>query len=78
MKTSSKVYFVLGVLSAVGAMTLVACAIQDTDKSPKRLLKDGKKFIKRSAKKASHLIDETSDMIEKETKSIMKEASEII
>lgn len=78
MKTSSKVFFVLGALSAIGAMSLVYCAIKDTDKSPQELLDDGKKLIKKSAKKATKVIDETADLIEKETKSIMKEASKII
>jgi len=78
MKTSSKVYFVLGALSAIGTMSLIYCAIQDTDKSPKKLLKDYKKIVKKSAKKAGHLADETAKSIIRETKSIIKEASEII
>jgi hypothetical protein len=78
MKTSSKVFFILGALTAVGTMTLVCCAIQNSDKSPEKLLKDSKRFIKRSAKKAEHLIDDTTSSIKKEAKSIIKEASELL
>ena len=77
MKTSSKVYFVLGALSAIGAIVLINCIIEKSDKSPEKLLKDGKKFIKRSAKRAGHLIDETTDSIKKEANTIIKEASKI-
>jgi hypothetical protein len=78
MKTSSKLYFVLGALATLGTMTLVYCAIQDTDKSPKELLDDSKKFIKSTVKKGDRLIDKTVDSVEKETKSILKEASKVI
>lgn len=78
MKTSSKLYFVLGALATLGTMTLVYCAIQDTDKSPKELLDDSKKFIKSTVKKGDHLLDKTVDSVEKETKSILKEASNVI
>jgi len=78
MKTSSKLYFALGVLSTLGAMSLVYCAIQDTDKSPKELLDDSKKFIKNTVKHGDRLMDKTVDSFEKETKSILKEASNVI
>jgi hypothetical protein len=75
LKTSSKLYFVLGALATLGSMTLVYCAIQDTDKSPKELLDDGKKSIKRAVKKGDCLMDKAVDSVEKETNSILKEAS---
>lgn len=78
MKTSSKLYFVLGALATLGTMTLVYCAIQDTDKSPKELLDDSKKFIKSTVKKGDRLMDKTIDSLEKETKSALKEASNVI
>lgn len=78
MKTSSKLYFALGALTTLGTLTLVYCAIQDTDKSPKELLNDSRKFIKRAVKKGDHLVDETVDSLEKETKSLLKEASNLV
>jgi len=78
LKTSSKLYFVLGALATLGTMTLVYCAIQDTDKSPKELLDDSKKFIKSTVKKGDRLMDKTIDSLEKETKSALKEASNVI
>lgn len=78
MKTSSKLYFALGALATLGTLTLVYCAIQDTDKSPKELLDDSKKFIQKTVKKGDHLIDETIDTIEKGSKSILKDASNVI
>ena len=57
MKTSSKLYFVLGALATIGTMTLVYCAIQDTDKSPKEILEDSKKLLKKAIdKKACNAI----------------------
>jgi hypothetical protein len=78
MKTSSKLYFALGALATLGTMALVYSAIQDTDKSPKELLEDSKKFIRSSAKKGDRLMDKTVDSFDKETKSILKEASNVI
>lgn len=78
MKASSKLYFALGALATLGTLTLVYCAIQDTDKSPKELLNDSKKFIQKTVKKGDHLIDETVDTLEKGTKSILKDASNVI
>lgn len=78
MKTSSKLYFVLGALTTIGTMTLVYCAIQDTDKSPKELLIDSKKLIKKTMKKGEHLVNDISDSIEEETKSLIKDASDLI
>jgi len=78
MKTSSKLYFVLGALATIGTMTLVYCAIQDTDKSPKELLEDSKKLIKKSIKKGEHLANEISDSIEKETKTLVQDASNLV
>lgn len=78
MKTSSKLYFALGALATLGTLTLVYCAIQDTDKSTKELLNDSKKFIQKTVKKGDHLIDETVDTLEKGTKSILKDASNVI
>ena len=78
MKTSSKVYFVLGILATIGTMSLVYCAIQDTDKSPKELLEDSKRLLKKAIKKGDRLMDDTSHSIERETKSFIKEASHII
>lgn len=77
MKTSSKVYFILGALSTIGTMILINCVIQESDKSPEKLMKDGKKFIKRSAKRAEHLLDKTTKSIKKEANTIIKEASEV-
>ena len=78
MKTSSKLYFVLGALATVGTMTLVYCAIQDTDKSPKRILEDSKKLFKKTIQKGDQLVDDISDSIEYETKSLIKDASDLI
>lgn len=78
MKTSSKLYFVLGALATIGTMTLVYCAIQDTDKSPKELLEDSKKLIKKSIKKGERLANEISDSIEKETKTLVQDASDLV
>lgn len=78
MKTSSKLYFVLGALATVGTMTLVYCAIQDTDKSPKEILEDSKKLLKKTIRKGDHLVNDFSDSIEVETKSLIKDASDLI
>lgn len=78
MKTSSKLYFALGALATLGTLTLVFCAIQDTDKSPKELLNDSKKFIHKTVKRGDHLIDKTLDSIEKESKSALKDASNLV
>lgn len=78
MKTSSKLYFVLGALATVGTMTLVYCAIQDTDKSPKEILEDSKKLLKKTIRKGDHLVNDISDSIEEETKSLIKDASDLI
>lgn len=78
MKTSSKLYFVLGALATIGTMTLVYCAIQDTDKSPKEFLEDSKKLIKKSIIKGEHLANDISNSIEKETKSLAKDVSDLV
>ena len=78
MKTSSKLYFVLGALATIGTMTLVYCAIQDTDKSPKEILEDSKKLLKKTIRKGDHLVNDISDSIEVETKSLIKDASDLI
>jgi hypothetical protein len=78
MKTSSKLYFALGALASLGTMALVYSAIQDTDKSPKELLEDSKNFIKSTVKKGDQLMDKTVGSFEKESKSILKEASNVI
>lgn len=78
MKTSSKLYFVLGTLATIGTMTLVYCAIQDTDKSPKEILEDSKKLLKKAIRKGNHLVNDISDSIEVETKSLIKDASDLI
>lgn len=78
MKTSSKVYFVLGALATIGTMSLMYCAIQNSEKSPKQILKDSKKFVKRTLKKGDHLVQETTDAIMDEAHSIAKEANKIL
>jgi hypothetical protein len=78
MKTSSKVYFILGVFATIGTMSLMYCAIQNTDKSPKQLLGDSKKFVRRTLKKGDHLVHETSDAIMGEAHSIAKDANKIL
>lgn len=78
MKTSSKLYFVLGALATVGTMTLVYCAIQDTDKSPKEILEDSKRLLKKTIRKGDHLVNNIADSIEEDTKSLIEDASELI
>jgi hypothetical protein len=78
MKTSSKVYFVLGALATIGTMSLMYCAIQDTDKSPKQLLRDSKKFVTRTLHRGDHLVKETSDSIMDEAHSLADDANKII
>ncbi len=78
MKTSSKVYFVLGALATIGTMSLMYCAIQNTDKSPKQILDDSKKFVKRTLKKGDHLVRETSDAIMDDVNSVVEDANKII
>lgn len=77
MKTSSKVYFILGALTTIGTIVLITCVIQNSDKSPEKLLKDSKKFIKKSGKRAERLLGETSSSFKKEANKIMKDASKI-
>lgn len=78
MKTSSKVYFVLGALATIGTMSLMYCAIQNTDKSPKQILDDSKKFVKRTLKKGDHLVHHTSDAIMDDVNSVVEDANKII
>jgi len=78
MKTSSKLYFALGAFATLGTMALVYSAIQDTDKSPKELLEDSTKFIRSTVKRGDRLMDKTVDSFDNETKSILKEASNVI
>lgn len=77
MKTSSKVYIILGAISAIGTIVLISCVVQESGKSPEKLLKDGKKFVKKSSKKAEKLLNKTKKSIKKEANSIIKKASEI-
>jgi len=78
MKTSSKVYFVLGALTTIGTMSLMYCAVQNSDKSPEQLLSDSKKFVKRTLKKGDHLVQKTSEAIMDEAHSIAKDANKIL
>ena len=78
MKTSSKIYFVSGVLATLGALSLVYVAVKDTDKSPKQLLNDGKRFIKRSLRNGDRMIDETLDTIDDEAKAIIQDAKDLV
>ena len=77
MKTSSKIYFVSGVLATIGALSLVYVAFKDTDKSPKQLLNDGKRFIKRSIRNGDRLLDKTLENLDDEAKAIIKDAKEL-
>ena len=77
MKTSSKIYFVSGVLATIGALSLAYVAIKDTDKSPKQLLNDGKRFVKRSIRKGDRMLDETLENLDDEAKAIIKDAKEL-
>lgn len=77
MKTSSKIYFVSGVLATIGALSLSYVAFKDTDKSPKQLLNDGKRFIKRSIRNGDRMLDETLENLDDEAKAIIKDAKEL-
>ena len=77
MKTSSKIYFVSGVLVTLGALSLVYITFKDTDKSPKQLLNDGKRFIKRSIRNGDRMLDETLENLDDEAKAIIKDAKEL-
>ncbi|GEM_PF-2921067 len=77
MKTSSKIYFVSGVLVTIGALSLVYVAFKDTDKSPKQLLNDGKRFIKRSIRNGDRLLDKTLENLDEEAQAIIKDAKEL-
>ena len=78
MKTSSKIYFVSGVLATVGAMSLAYVVLKDTDKSPKQLLNDGKRFIKKSIHNGDRMLDETLENMDDEAKAIIKDAKELV
>jgi hypothetical protein len=78
MKTSSKIYFASGVLATIGALSLAYAVFKDTDKSPKQLLNDGKRFIKRSLRNGDRMIDETLDTIDDEAKAIIQDAKELV
>lgn len=77
MKTSSKIYFVSGVLATIGAMSLVYVVLKDTDKSPKQLLNDGKRFIKRSIRKGDRMLDETLEKLDDEAQAIIQDAKDL-
>jgi hypothetical protein len=78
MKTSSKIYFVSGVIATIGAMSLAYALLEDTDKSPKQLLNDGKRFIRKSIRNGDRLLDETIDNIEVEANAVVKEAKKLV
>jgi hypothetical protein len=78
MKTSSKIYFVSGVLATLGALSLVYVAVKDTDKSPKQILNDGNRFIKRSLRNGDRMIDETLDTINDEANAIIQDAKDLV
>lgn len=65
MKTSSKVYIILGAISAIGTIVLISCVVQESGKSPEKLIKDGKKFVKKSSKKAEKLLNKTKKPLKK-------------
>ena len=77
MKPSSKIYFVSGVLATLGALSLVYITFKDTDKSPKQLLNDGKRFIKRSIRNGDRMLDETLENLDEEAQAIIKDAKEL-
>jgi len=77
MKTSSKIYFVSGVLATLGALSLVYITFKDTDLSPKQLLNDGKRFIKRSIRNGDRMLDETLENLDEEAQAIIKDAKEL-
>ena len=77
MKPSSKIYFVSGVLATLGALSLVYITFKDTDKSPKQLLNDGKRFIKRSIRNGDRMLDETLENLDDEAKAIIEDAKEL-
>ena len=77
MKPSSKIYFVSGVLATLGALSLVYITFKDTNKSPKQLLNDGKRFIKRSIRNGDRMLDETLENLDDEAKAIIKDAKEL-
>lgn len=77
MKTSSKIYFISGVLATLGAMSLVYVTFKDTDKSPKQLLNDGKRFIKRSIRNGDRMLDETLENLDDEAKAIIQDAKDL-
>ena len=78
MKTSSKIYFVSGVLATLGALSLVYITFKDTDLSPKQLLNDGKRFIKRSIRNGDRMLDETLENLDEEAQAIIKDAKELV
>ena len=77
MKTSSKIYFVSGVLATLGALSLVYVTFKDTDKSPKQLLNDGKRFIKRSIRNGDRMLEKTIENLDEEAQAIIKDAKEL-
>ncbi len=77
MKPSSKIYFVSGVLATLGALSLVYITFKDTDLSPKQLLNDGKRFIKRSIRNGDRMLDETLENLDEEAQAIIKDAKEL-
>ena len=78
MKPSSKIYFVSGVLATLGALSLVYITFKDTDLSPKQLLNDGKRFIKRSIRNGDRMLDETLENLDEEAQAIIKDAKELV
>lgn len=77
MKTSSKIYSMSGIIAALGAMSLVYLLLEDTEKTPKQLVDDGKKYIKKSIRKTNQVIDNTIDDIDSEVKAVVKEVKAI-
>ena len=78
MKTSSKIYFVSGVLATLGALSLVCVAVKDADKSPKQILNDGNRFIKRSLRNGDRMIDETLDTLDDEAQTIIQDTKDLV
>ncbi len=58
-------------------MSLVYLLLEDTEQTPKELVDDGKKYIKKSIRKTNHVIDNAIDDIDSEVKAVVKEVKAI-
>ena len=77
MKTNAKIYFVAGMVTTIGALSLAYVVFKNSDKTPRQFLNDGKRFIKRSVRNGDRMLDETLDNLKGEAQAIIEEAKDL-